>query len=169
MKRCQRPTSICPLRCKFERVCNMDIQYRSIISVYTSAIYRQCFQKWWYHHIIYFEGQMLFSLQSFQKNTRYLVTSWQWQTKLLRVRLSFFEVPWFAQFAEQWWPEHDERSDERVTSSNSMRQRRNNCKWQQLSFGPSFGVSRTDTGEAWSNTRWWGKFWQNPANFFRFR
>eukprot|EP00435_Cladocopium_sp_Y103_P041294 s1130_g11.t1 len=35
------------------------------------------------------------------------------------------EVPWFAQFAEQ-----------------------NNCKWQQLSFGPSFGVSRTDSGEA---------------------
>lgn len=41
------------------------------------------------------------------------------------------EVPWFAQFAEQ-----------------------NNCKWQQLSFGPSFGVSRTDSGEIylWGST-----------------
>ena len=58
-----------------------------------------------------------------------------------------------------------ERYDERVTSSNSMRQRRNNCKWQQLSFGPSFGVSRTDTGEAWSNTRWWGNFGKTPLVF----
>eukprot|EP00913_Durusdinium_trenchii_P017932 g16850.t1 len=35
------------------------------------------------------------------------------------------EAAWFRQYAEQ-----------------------NNCKWQQLSFGPSFGASRTDTGDA---------------------
>lgn len=41
------------------------------------------------------------------------------------------EAAWFRQYAEQ-----------------------NNCKWQQLSFGPSFGASRTDTGEIflWGST-----------------
>ncbi|CAJ1394225.1 unnamed protein product [Effrenium voratum] len=34
------------------------------------------------------------------------------------------EVPWFEHYALE-----------------------NNCKWEQLSFGPSFGVSRTDSGE----------------------